>query len=65
MKITFKPGVMVRFAIPDGALAVITDFLKSPDWRVPGYLGEGFYLIRTVPEQREMVAHEDDLILAD
>ena len=63
MREAFKPGTEVRFNIPDGALAVITDYCKSWDWRVPGYLGDGFYLIQTIPEQRRLVAHEDDLEL--
>jgi hypothetical protein len=64
MKVAFTAGTRVRFNIPDGALAEITDYRKSWDWRIPGYLGDGFYLIRTIPEQRQLIAHEDDLVLA-
>ncbi len=52
MKAAFQPGTAVRFSIPDGARATITRYLQ-----------EGFYLIRTVPEGRELVVQEDDLIL--
>jgi hypothetical protein len=63
MKTEFKPGVLVRWNIPDGGLAEITNHQKTRDWDIPGYLGEGFYLVRTIPEGRELVGHEDDLIL--
>ena len=64
MKTAFTSGTRVRFNIPDGGLAEITDYKKSFDWRIPGYLGEGFYHVRTIPEQRLLIAHEDDLTLA-
>jgi len=31
--------------------------------RIIRYLLEGFYLVETIPEGRELVGHEDDLIL--
>jgi hypothetical protein len=65
MKTAFTAGTKVRFNIPDGGLAEITDYCKSWDWKIPGYLGDGFYHIRTIPEQRLLIAHEDDLILAE
>jgi hypothetical protein len=68
----FKPGVRVRFKIDGGALAVITDDIpvdpqtgvKKHDWKIPGYMGEGFYSIRTIPDQRHLIASQDDLELA-
>jgi len=54
MKAEFTPGRIVRFNIPDGALA-----------RIKQYLQEGFYNIETIPEQRDMIAHEDDLVTAE
>jgi len=64
MKAAFTAGTRVKFNIPDGALAVITDRLKSYGWRIPGYLGDGFYEIKTIPDARLLIAHEDDLVLA-
>ena len=52
MKEGFVAGVRVHFNISGGANAVIVHYMR-----------EGFYLIRTVPDQRELVAHEDDLVL--
>jgi hypothetical protein len=52
MKTQFTVGRKVRFNIDGGALA-----------HIRRYLGEGFYLIKTVPDQRELVANEDDLAL--
>ncbi len=52
MKAAFQPGTAVRFSIPDGERATITRYLQ-----------EGFYLVRTVPDGRELVVQEDDLIL--
>ncbi len=52
MKAAFQPGTAVRFSIPDGTRATIMRYLQ-----------EGFYLIRTVPDGRELVVEEDDLIL--
>ena len=65
MKTFLKPGTKVRFKIPDSCLAKITDHKKSYDWKVPGYLGEGFYLIETIPDNRKLVAHEDDIEKVD
>ncbi len=52
MKAAFQSRTAVRFKIPDGARATITRYLQ-----------EGFYLVRTVPDGRELVVQEDDLIL--
>jgi hypothetical protein len=65
MKVAFTAGTRVRFNIPDGGLAVITDRLKCYGWRIPGYLGDGFYEVRTIPEQRVLITHEDDIVLAN
>jgi|GEM_PF-2944240 len=62
--ITLKAGDKVRFKLRDGTLgarAVIESNLKSWDAKIPGYAGEGFWFIRTVPDQRGLIAHEDDL----
>lgn len=47
-----KPGTKVRWAIPDGGMAEIIT-----------YKGEGFYLVKTIPEQRELIGSENDLLL--
>ena len=47
----FKEGEMVRVNIPGGTLA-----------RISIYLGESYYLVRTVPENREIVLEEKELI---
>ncbi len=52
MKAAFQSGTAVRFSSPDGARANIIRYLE-----------EGFYLVRTVPDGRELVVQEDDLIL--
>jgi len=59
----FKAGDKVRFNVPGGGLAIISDYKRSWDWKVPGYLGEGFWQIKTVPDQRDMIALETDLVL--
>lgn len=66
MKTEFTPGTKVRWNIPDGGLAEITNAKPANkwDWKIPGYLGEGFYEVRTIPEGRLLIAHEDDIILA-
>lgn len=46
----WKPGTKVRFNIPDGANAEIIK-----------YVGEFYWKIRTIPEGRELLAHQDDL----
>ena len=53
MKNEFQPGVMVRWNIPDGGLA-----------RITRYLGDGWYEVQTVPDQRLLIGREDELVLA-
>lgn len=65
MKTEFTAGARVRFNIPDGGLAEITDRKKSWDWKVPGYLGEGFYEVKTIPEGRLLIVREDEIVLAE
>lgn len=60
MKAAFKAGTRVRFA-NNGAQATITDTCKTWDWKIPGYLGEGWYEVEVDGER--WVAHEDDLLL--
>jgi hypothetical protein len=72
----FKPGAHVKFLLrwkdaegythldfDSGALCIITDRRKTWDWKVPGYLGDGFYEVLQLPEGKFYVAHEDDLFL--
>lgn len=47
---TWTPGTKVRFKIPHGANALILRYEK-----------EGFWRIQTVPDERILIAHEDDL----
>ena len=54
MKTAFVEGFPVRFNIADSVRAKIVRYLR-----------EGFYEIRTIPEGRSMVAHEDDLVPED
>lgn len=54
MREAFKPGTTVRWNIPDGARCTIVCYLK-----------EGFYLIRTIPEGREMIGRGSDLLLPE
>lgn len=61
MKAAFTAGTRVKL---NGALAVITDRKKTCTWRIPGYLGYGFYEIKMIPDARLLIAHEDDLVLA-
>lgn len=70
MKTDFTLGAKVRFNIPGGALARFTTApikARITETRAePGfehYLGEGFYHITTVPDHRNLIAHEDDLVL--
>lgn len=63
MKVAFKPGTAVCFK-GDGARATIGYRLKSYDWKIPGYLGDGFYQI-DMSNGHSLIAHEDDLILAE
>lgn len=71
MKESFKEGVWVRFKLKDGssgALARITEpkvRYNQPGWKVRGYMGEGFYHITTILDQRNLIVCEDDLILVD
>ena len=62
MKTAFTPGTRVRFNIPDGSEATIDWKLKSYGWKIPGYLGNGFYEV-DLPNGKPLVAHEDDLVL--
>jgi len=67
----FKPGTRVRFVLSPGmggglgGRAKISDKIPTGkwDWKIPGYWGEGFYLVESVPEQRKMLVNEDDLVL--
>lgn len=52
MKEAFREGVILRWRVLDGGQVEVIK-----------YLGECFYLVRTIPERRELVGHEDDLIL--
>ena len=55
MTTAFKPGVLVRYNIPDGALA-----------RIERYIQDGFYEVQHVPQNNVFrIAHEDDLVLAE
>ena len=54
MKNEFQEGVMVRWNIPDGGLA-----------RITRYLGDGWYEVQTVPDQRLLIGRENDLVLAE
>jgi hypothetical protein len=50
MKERFKPGVRCRWKIVDGGLCEIVKYLR-----------EGYYLVESIPERRELVADEDDI----
>lgn len=52
MRECFKHGVDVRWNIPDGGRA-----------RIVQCLGEGWYEVCTVPEQRLMIAKEEEILL--
>lgn len=69
MKTAFTPGVKVRIlgrheraAGGPGVIGEITNYRKSWDWRIPGYLGNGFYSV--LVDGRELVISEDDMSLA-
>lgn len=65
MKESFVPETVVRFKLRDGSLgslAKISNYKKTSDWKIPGYLGEDFYYIITIPDQRHLIVHEDDLV---
>ena len=71
MRADFTPGTKVRFKIENGAMAVINNSCPSNmngqpqyDWKIPGYMGEGFYGI-TMENGKEMIASEDDLELVN
>jgi len=49
---SFTPGTKVRWNIPNGGLAKILYYVK-----------EGFYMVETIPEQRELITQENDLML--
>ena len=61
MKTAFTPGtkVLTKYDQP----ATISFRLKSWDWKIPGYLGNGFYEVISVRGTAGVV-HEDDLRLA-
>lgn len=57
-------GTQVRFKLRDGTLgarAIIDVTKKAWDSKIPGYAGQGFWFIKTIPDSRELIAHEDDL----
>ena len=57
----FRPDVKV-INVKLGGRGRISDRLKSYDWRIPGYLGNGFYEVLD-STGKAWVAHEDDLRL--
>lgn len=65
MKVAFTPGTRVSFETVNGtrAKAFISNYLKSWRWRIPGYLGEGFYHLVT-STGKYILMSEDDLELA-
>ena len=65
MKTAFTPDTRVSFETANGtrAKAFISHYLRSWDWRIPGYLGEGFYQLVT-STGKTVVRLEDDLELA-
>jgi hypothetical protein len=66
MKTEFKAGVTVIHTA-SGEQVNISNHCKSYDWRVPGYLGEGFYqvvLLSGIHAGKERIVHEDELTLA-
>jgi len=76
MKAAFKLGARVRFKLKDGSLGALAT-LSAPaegsrctigdnyDRPQPHYLGEGFYHITTIPDRRQLIAHENNLVLVD
>lgn len=50
MKSDLYPGVIAKFNIPDGSMCEIIKYLR-----------EDFYLVRTIPEHRELVVYQEDL----
>jgi len=54
----FKPGTRVISVF--GGRGTISYRLKSYGWRVPGYLGDGFYEVID-STGKAWVSHEDDL----
>lgn len=72
MKQGFIPDALVRFKLSRGCYgtrAKITHEVPEKHrnrfctWKYPGYAGEGFYFIITIPDQRQLIAHEDDIVL--
>jgi len=67
MKAAFKEGVRVRFKLRDGSLGALAQITEPKEGRFGqierGYMGEGFYHVTTIPDQRNLIAHEDDLVL--
>lgn len=66
MKTALKPGtrVKVKLSFPinwANREARVTDYCQVTDWLVPGYLGEGFYMLESIPDRQQLIAHEDDL----
>lgn len=68
MKVAFTAGTRVSFTTPNGTRAkgFISDYKKSWDWNVPGYLGEGYYAVDVFVRNNKvgLTFHEDDLQLA-
>jgi len=73
MKSAFQPDVLVRFRTQSGGLAKIHSLTRQEFWDASigldgsvqtHYLGEGFYSVRTM-DNRNIIAHEDDLVLAE
>jgi hypothetical protein len=65
MKEAFTPGTLVQDKY--GNTYRISDRLNTRDWKVPGYLGEGFYSVDVVTPIEwagaPRIQHEDDLQL--
>lgn len=55
----FTPGTRVRWVLkrytPNEYLGGRAEIVR--------YAGEGWYIVKTIPEGREMVTHEDDIVL--
>lgn len=62
MIVSFKAGVKVVNKY--GEVGTISFRLKDTFWRVPGYLGDGFYEVIT-PAGQTTVERESDLRLAE
>lgn len=74
MKTGFDLGKAVRFVFKDGRRSEPGKLITAPrNVRITGapanpgfepYVGEGFYYVAT-PDGRKVIAHEDDLELAE